>query len=66
MLHIILHMRCAWFDCIPCVKFDFNPRGVQFNTLSTMSKHIVDKMLPGQHGEVHRISLHEGVVLYIF
>jgi hypothetical protein len=41
-------------------QIDFDPESIGFKSFPTMSKHIVDAMLPGQHGEVHKISMHEG------
>ena len=47
-------------------QIDFDPENIRFNSFPTMSKHIVDAMLPGQHGEVHKISMHEGGIFDIF
>jgi hypothetical protein len=46
-------------------QIDFDPASIGVKSFPTMSKHIVDAMLPGQHGEVHKISLHEGGIVDI-
>ena len=47
-------------------QIDFDPESIGFKSFPIMSKHIVDAMLPGQHGEVHKISMHEGGIFDIF
>jgi hypothetical protein len=42
------------------VQDGFNPGDIDFNTFTTMAKHIVDAMLPNEEGQIHHISLHEG------
>ena len=49
-------------DCFEQIGFDRESIG--FKSFPTMSKHIVDAMLPWQHGEVHKISIHEGVDIF--
>ena len=51
-------------DCFE--QIDFDPESIGFKSFPTLSKHIVDAMLPGQHGEVHKISMHEGGIFDIF
>ncbi len=36
-------------DCFQ--QIDFDPESIGFKSFPTMSKHFVDAMLPGQHGE---------------
>ena len=47
-------------------QIDFDPESIGFTSFPTMSKHIVDAMLPGQDGKVHKISMHEGGIFDIF
>ena len=51
-------------DCFQQIEFD--PESIGFKSLPTMSKHIVEAMLPGQHGEVHKISMHEGGIFDMY
>ena len=44
------------------VQTAFNPEGIQFKTLPTMSAHIVDAMLPDDQGKINKLSLHEGIL----
>ena len=44
------------------VQAAFNPAGIEFQTFPTMATTIVEAMLPGHEGKVHKLSLHEGGV----
>ena len=39
---------------------DFNPLDIQYRTFPTMSKTVLEAMLPARSGEVYQVSFHEG------
>ena len=40
----------------------FNPEDISFNTLPAMSNAVIQAMLPGNHGKIHTVNLHEGTL----
>ncbi len=66
-LDMILHVKYALAMYVSLIWDDFNPRDINFNTMCTMSKRIVEAMLPGLEGKVLKASLHNGMnIFYIF
>ncbi len=64
---MMLHVMYTLAMYVSLTKGDFNPRDINFNTMCTMSKRIVEAMLPGLEGKVYKASLHEGMnIFYIF
>ncbi len=61
---MILHLKNTLAIYVSFIQDDFNPRDTNFNTMHTMSKRIVDAMLPGLEGKVYKASLHEGMNIF--
>jgi len=59
-------MCIMYILCITCITMQdgFCPREVEFRSLQTMSKAMMDRMLPD--AKVNVISLHEGTCLFTF
>ncbi len=47
------------------VQDALDPSDIEFNTFPTMAKHIGNAMLPEHYGELHKLSLHEGKVIWL-
>ncbi len=57
-MHLCHGIQCMFLD-------DFSTQDISFNRLPTISKKILEAMLPEQHGEVHKASLRYINIIHI-